>query len=144
MILDVKYFLKFLGWSSNEIDTDTVTEPSHRIWYNDNIVVNLATKVTQFKTISFWKKNYIYILVRRKNRWRNLDELQVTNNKSADRLGRMGNPDGPYTRDPLRYCEVKKKVHLTNNNSWANSCKILVRCRSIENCGIKRTFWLRE
>lgn len=72
------------------------------------------------------KKNYIYIVVRRKNRWGNLDELQVKNNKTADRSGMMRNPDGLYTRAPLRYCEVKRKMYLTNNNSWANSCKTLV------------------
>lgn len=38
----------------------------------------------------------------------NTDELQIEYNKSADRPGRMRNPDGPYTRDPLGYWVIEK------------------------------------
>lgn len=47
-------------------------------------------------TINISERIFTNIVVLRKNRWGNFDELQVENNKSADKPGRMGNPDGPY------------------------------------------------
>lgn len=38
----------------------------------------------------------------------NTDELQIEHDKSADRPGRMRNPDGPYTRGPLGYWVIEK------------------------------------